>query len=51
MENICLSDIQHPCILVEKLEEGQLMLLPSELTDFHHLDAQQDTYDRISLLP
>jgi len=43
--------LQHPCILVKKLEERQLMLLPSELTDCHHLDAQQDTYDGISLLP
>jgi len=66
MENICSSDIPVILTLAELLHASApvhsgrktggrpahaALLLPSELTDCHHLDAKQDTYDEISLLP
>jgi hypothetical protein len=42
--NDCI--LEHACALEEALEEGKLILFPSELTERHHLDLPR-TYLRL----
>ena len=42
--------LQNTCTLEKVLKEGKLILLPSELTESHHPDAQQHTYDGTGLI-